>query len=109
MCTPRSVPEAVSFDEIIRRTPAELVSAGIYRPIATPLLDEPHAAVAVRLVLNNLVITSEKDHEGLSIFENDDWRVQLFERILRGRSQQYLFKHLPCSIAYDPREGGTGH
>mmetsp|Transcript_34735 Transcript_34735/g.115091 ORF Transcript_34735/g.115091 Transcript_34735/m.115091 type:complete len:256 (+) Transcript_34735:2525-3292(+) len=50
----RSVPEAVSFDEIIRRTPAELVSAGIYRPIATPLLDEPHAAVAVRLVLNNL-------------------------------------------------------
>jgi len=55
---------AVPFDHIIGATPRELMKArgagGIYDTVATDLYSEPHRAVSIRLVLDQLVGSKSK-------------------------------------------------
>lgn len=47
----------IPFDEVIRCTPTDLKKAGIYRRIATPLYPGPHAAISLRLLVNQINIS----------------------------------------------------
>ncbi|EOD19959.1 hypothetical protein EMIHUDRAFT_435932 [Emiliania huxleyi CCMP1516] len=55
---------AATFNEIAEATPPALKASGVYRRIATPVFDEPHAAVSARLLLDQLEQLASRSSTG---------------------------------------------
>jgi len=64
----------VSFPKIIESTPGVLLARGIYRSIATPLHAEPHAAVSLRLLLDQIDTVPYRLHRRPTLARLAGWQ-----------------------------------